>query len=317
VTGSPERKVSIREDDGCWRGVFRAMASPCEILCETEDREEARRVSNLAAAEAWRIENKFSRYLPDNIVHRINTAGGKRVEVDAETAQLLDFAITLYELSDRRFDITSGVLRTIWTFDGGDEVPAETDVAAVLERVGWHRVTWNRPNLKMPSSMEIDLGGIGKEYAVDRATGLLRAESPASCLVNLGGDLAVTRPPIWRASWKVGIEAGQKPSYETDKILSISSGALATSGDARRFVIRDGVRYSHILDPRTGWPVPDAPRSVTVAADTCTQAGMLSTLAMLEGAGAEAFLDREQVSYWCRRERSSHVVNSQIAEKSS
>ncbi len=301
MTGRSERKVSIREDDGCWRGEFRAMASPCEILCETEDRDEAQRVSNVAAAEAWRIEDKFSRYLPDNIVHRINTARGKRVEVDAETAQLLDFAVTLYELSDGCFDITSGALRTIWTFDGGDEVPAEKDIAAVLERVGWHRVTWSRPNLKMPRGMEIDLGGICKEYAVDRTTELLQTESPASCLVNLGGDLAVTRPPTWRASWKVGIAAGQKPSNKANKILSISAGALATSGDAHRFVIRDGVRFGHILDPRTGWPVLDAPQSVTVAADTCTQAGMLSTLAMLEGSGAEAFLDREQASYWCQR----------------
>ena len=78
-------------------------------------------------------------------------------------------------------------------------------------------------------------------------------------------------------------------------------GALATSCDSRRFLLRDGVRYSHILDPRNGWPVEGAPRSVTVAADTCTQAGMLSTLAMLEGDNAEAFLGAQGVKYWCRR----------------
>jgi thiamine biosynthesis lipoprotein len=84
-------------------------------------------------------------------------------------------------------------------------------------------------------------------------------------------------------------------------VLEIRAGALATSGDARRFLLKDGRRYGHILDPRNGWPVEDAPRSVTVAADTCTQAGMLSTLAMLQGKNAEAFLDAEGAKYWCRR----------------
>ena len=84
-------------------------------------------------------------------------------------------------------------------------------------------------------------------------------------------------------------------------LLNLQIGALATSGDARRFLLKDGVRYSHILDPVTGWPIKDAPRSITVAADTCIQAGMLSTLAMLQGEGAETFLSAQDVSYWCDR----------------
>ena len=84
-------------------------------------------------------------------------------------------------------------------------------------------------------------------------------------------------------------------------VIALAAGALATSGDARRFVESGGVRYGHILDPTTGWPVAGAPTSVTVAADTCVQAGMLSTFAMLEGEGAEAFLETEGVRYWCER----------------
>jgi thiamine biosynthesis lipoprotein len=82
---------------------------------------------------------------------------------------------------------------------------------------------------------------------------------------------------------------------------NLKVGGLATSGDARRFLQKDGVRYSHILDPKTGWPVPGAPRSVTVAADSCTQAGMLSTLAMLKGAQSESFLKEQGVLFWCNR----------------
>ena len=296
-----ERVVAVSKGDNCWRGQFQAMAGPCEVLCETDDAAEANRLASLAAEEVWRIEDKFSRYIADNAVSAINTANGKRVAVDPETAQLLDYARTLYDLSDGHFDITSGVLRSVWTFDGSDNLPSRQSVEKVLQSVGWHRVVWLTPHLQMKAGMEIDFGGIGKEYAVDRATALLRDESTTSCLVNLGGDLAVSREANSNRGWRVGVEALSAAIKIPARLLNVQVGALATSGDARRFLIRDGVRYSHILDPHTGWPVPDAPHSITVAADTCSQAGMLSTLAMLEGQGAEAFLDAQEVDYWCDR----------------
>lgn len=301
--GAPEsaRAISVEAGKDCLVGRFDAMASPCEILIESEDGGLAAHLTRTAATEAWRIEDKFSRYIPGNIVGRINTSGGKPVEVDSETGALLDFAAKLYDLSDGRFDITSGVLREVWTFDGGDRVPDREAVNNVLRRVGWRRLSWRPPTLELQPGMEIDLGGIGKEYAVDRVAGMLSEASSCSVLVNFGGDLAVTRHPQKRRAWRVGIEAVSSTSGHGETVLEIRSGALATSGDARRFLLRDGRRYSHILDPRSGWPVEGAPRSVTVAADTCTQAGMLSTLAMLEGYDAETFLDGEGVRYWCRR----------------
>jgi len=275
------------------------MGSPCELITEANARDRARDLARLAADEVWRIEDKFSRYRDDNIVHRINTAAGRGVEVDEETAGLLDFAVTLYELSDRKFDITSGVLRAVWRFDGSDRIPEPEAVRRILDKVGWDKVSWQRPVLTMPAGMEIDLGGIGKEYAADRAVNLLRAAGAPPSLVNLGGDLAVSGPPSNRRAWKVAIEGELEGSHE--KLIDLRQGALTTSGDTRRFLLRKGVRYSHILDPTTGWPVPDAPRSVTVAADTCTQAGMISTMAMLRGRGAEQFLAEEGIQSWCRR----------------
>ena len=275
------------------------MGSPCELITEANSRDRARDLARLVADEVWRIEDKFSRYRDDNIVHRINTAAGRGVEVDDETAGLLDFAVTLYELSDRKFDITSGVLRAVWRFDGSDRIPEPEAVRRILDKVGWDKVSWRRPVLTMPAGMEIDLGGIGKEYAADRAVNLLRAAGAPPSLVNLGGDLAVSGPPSNRRAWKVAIEGEREGSHE--KRIELRQGALTTSGDARRFLLRKGVRYSHILDPTTGWPVPDAPRSVTVAADTCTQAGMISTMAMLRGRSAEQFLAEEGIQSWCRR----------------
>lgn len=275
------------------------MGSPCELVCEAPKRRDALLLTRLVADEAWRIEDKFSRYLAGNIVSRINSAAGTAVEVDDETADLLDFAVTLYELSECRFDITSGVLRRAWHFDGGDAVPAKDSVKDILRLVGWHRVKWRRPVLAMPAGMEIDLGGVGKEYAVDRCTALAREQGSSPCLVNFGGDLATTGLPRRRRSWKVAIE-GDEPG-SPDRIIELKQGALATSGDARRFLLKNGVRYSHILDPTTGWPVPNAPRSITIAADTCVEAGMISTLAMLRGAEAENFLAAQELVYWCRR----------------
>jgi thiamine biosynthesis lipoprotein len=81
-------------------------------------------------------------------------------------------------------------------------------------------------------------------------------------------------------------------------LLDLEHGALATSGDSRRYLLRAGVRYGHILHPRTGWPVPGAPRSVSVAASSCTEAGLLATMALLQGSRAQAFLDDEGVRYW-------------------
>jgi thiamine biosynthesis lipoprotein len=286
---------------GLWAGTFDAMASPCEVLVESPDRSLAGRLLEIASEEAWRIERKYSRYLLSGIVKTINDAGADPVEVDVETAGLLDFAAAAHEMSEGRFDITSGVLRRIWRFDGSDRVPSPEAIESIRPLVGWERATWRKPVLRLAPGMEIDLGGIGKEYAIDRAWGLLReASEGAAFLVNFGGDLRASGPRTDGEAWTVGIEnptAGERAI----RILSLTDGALATSGDARRFLLRDGVRYPHILDPRTCRPVCDAPRSVTIAAATCTEAGLLATLAMLHGAGAERFLEAEGVRFWCLR----------------
>jgi thiamine biosynthesis lipoprotein len=296
-----ERRVSVERSESGWLGSFDAMASPCEVHVVTQEKTRARQLAERVAEEVWRIECKYSRYLAGNIVHAINSARGRAVRVDAETARLLDFAGTLFELSEGRFDISSGVLRRAWRFDGSDRVPTPEEVSALLPRVGWHRAQWNRSalTLRLEPGMEIDFGGVGKEYAVDRAAGLLESESEP-CLINLGGDLAATRPPEAGRPWRVGIEAIDT-SGKPARVLELSHGALATSGDARRFLAKGDRRYGHVLDARTGWPVEGGPRSVTVAAATCTQAGTFSTLALLYGSHAEEFLRSQGVPYWTLR----------------
>lgn len=275
------------------------MASPCEVHLGPVDERTAADLVALVAGEAWRIEAKFSRYRDDGVVAAINSAAGVPVRVDEETARLLDYAAELFELSGGKFDITSGGLRRVWRFDGSDRVPGADEVRGVLRYVGWSRVRWQRPVITLEPGMEVDFGGIGKEYAVDRAAALVAAVTPW-CLINFGGDLRASGPDPAGRPWHVGIEAVDRPDA-ANRIVQLSRGALATSGDTRRFLVKDGRRYGHILDPTTGWPVRDPPRSVTVAADTCTQAGMLATLAMLYGRDAEVFLTAQGVRHWCAR----------------
>lgn len=292
--------LSLTREQDHWSGKFSAMACPCEVLVENTTEGDARTIVDAVARSAWRIEEKFSRYRDDNVVHLINTSHGRPVSVDEETARLLDFASTLTTLSEGRFDITSGVLRRAWTFDGGDRVPSQQQIDALLSHVGWHKVQWNSAalELRLQPGMQIDFGGIGKEYAVDNATRLAKSLAPGlSCLVNFGGDVAVLNPRKDRQPWSVGIESADRPGT-AERIVHLTQGALATSGDARRYVLCNGQRYSHILDARTGWPVPDAPRSITVAAETCSQAGTLTTLAMLQGSGAEQMLRTGGMKYW-------------------
>lgn len=290
--------IALCRDAGQWTGRFVAMACPCEVLIEDAPENLARQIVETVAASAWRVERKFSRYRTDSAVHRINASGGQPVRVDAETANLLDFSATLTTLTNGGFDITSGVLRKVWTFDGGDHVPSQEEINALLSLVGWNKVTWRRPLFTLPAGMQIDFGGIGKEYAVDSATMLVESLAAGiSCLINFGGDMAVRNPRRDGMHWRIGIEGADR-SGEATQIVALKRGGIATSGDSRRYVYRDGRRYSHILDARTGWPVRNAPRSITVAADTCTQAGTITTLAMLQGERAEALLRSSRVQYW-------------------
>lgn len=266
------------------------------MLIDDASSEHAQRLAGIAATEAWRVERQWSRYREGNIIHRINTAEGRAIRVDEETGRMLDYAETLWHLSGGRFDITSGILRRAWHFDGSDRLPTAAAVGGLLDHVGWHRVQWHSPWLSMPKGMEVDFGGIGKEYAVDRTLRQMRTESSAPVLINYGGDIACDGPRASGEPWQVGL----RNRHATDNAaarLTLDGGGMATSGDAFRYLLRDGVRYGHVLDATTGWPAPGAPASVTVMATHCTLAGMLATLALLHGEKAAAFLDAQAVAY--------------------
>ncbi|MCP3673805.1 MAG: FAD:protein FMN transferase [Gammaproteobacteria bacterium] len=277
------------------------MASPCELLIETDEKAIAHSLTLLAQQEALRIECKFSRYRHDNVLALINQSNSKPVSIDEETYRLLTFANTCYELSDGKFDITAGVLRKIWQFDGSDKVPAAADVKHLLPFIGWQQVQLNEQSITLPSEFELDLGGIGKEYATDKVASLIQQQAKGfSVVVNFGGDIRVTQPRKNNQPWYIGIENPLDEKTGTT-MVRIHQGGLATSGDSQRFLLKEGKRYSHILNPFTGFPIENPPRSVTVAAEQCTQAGLLATLSLLQGENAETFLQQQNVTHWIYR----------------
>jgi thiamine biosynthesis lipoprotein len=280
---------------------FRAMASEAEIRVLGRGGADDRAALEAAADEVRRIETQYSRYRDDSVVSRINAAAGsgKPVEVDDETAGLLDFAGQLYQLSDGLFDITSGVLRRAWDFSSG-RVPEQRSLDDLLPLVGWNSVRretrGKRNRVGLPiAGMELDFGGFGKEYAADRAAAVLTAAGLRHGFVNLGGDIRVIGPNHDGAGWTLGIRH-PRLAQATVAGIEMSSGALATSGDYERYMDVDGRRYCHILDPRSGWPVA-CWQSVSVVAPVCLAAGALTTIAMLKQAAGLDFLHAQNAAF--------------------
>lgn len=264
--------------------------------------EEAAKVAAQAAIEeVRRIEYKYSRYRDDSIISQINAAAGSGVgiPIDEETQQLIAFAQTLYEQSDGLFDITSGVLRRAWDFKT-KRMPKNDELTNILPIVGLNKLIniAGKLLLTMPS-MQIDLGGIGKEYAADRAAIVLKAHGVAQGFVNLGGDIHVLGPLSQNVPWTIGI-SHPRIDYAQAAKVAITQGAIATSGDSERYFVVDGKRYCHILSPKTGWPVSGW-QSVTVIAPTTIMAGALTTIAMLKEDKAIPFLDSYQLPYFAIR----------------
>ena len=273
------------------------MASNCEVRLAGISAGRAQALAALAIAEVRRIERKYSRYRSDSVVSRINAVAGsgEDIRIDDETAQLLAFATQLHTLSDGLFDATSGVLRRVWDFNAGVK-PSPQQLADVSAKIGWNHVEWNDQTARlMQRGMELDFGGFGKEYAADRAATLIANEGGRHGLVNLGGDIRVIGPQTDGSPWSMGIRHPRQSDC-TIASISLSAGALATSGDYERFFIENGQRFCHILNPKNGWPA-QCWQSISVIAPVCVAAGAIATTAMLKEQNAVAFLQAQGVTY--------------------
>ena len=261
---------------------FVAMGGPCCIRLDSENTEMAQGALQSAQREVQRLEQKFSRYLPDSITSTINRQAGtgQAVAIDPETKGLLQYADTLWHRSEGMFDLTSGILRKAWNFKSA-QLPEQAELNTLLPLIGWDKVIHDGESVYLPEpGMELDFGGYVKEYACDAAAGILKTHGIQSALVDLAGDMATTGSQADGTPWLVGIRHPETPGQAIAQV-SVASGGLATSGDYERAMLIAGKRYGHILNPKTGWPI-EGLVAVSLMAEQCLVAGSAATIAMLK-----------------------------------
>ncbi|MBS0588742.1 MAG: FAD:protein FMN transferase [Proteobacteria bacterium] len=276
---------------------FQAMGSPCAIQLYAGSAKKAKQAARMVMDDVYRLEAKYSRYRTDSFLSEINriAAQSGSIPVDDETAGLLDYAATCYQQSDGLFDITSGILRRAWNFKSGS-LPSQEMIQTLLEKIGWHKIRWQRPVLAFTvAGMEIDFGGVVKEYAVDRAAALCREAGIEHGLINLGGDVKIIGPHDDGSPWRIAIRHPRIPDGVLHTLL-LHSGALASSGDYERCITVNGIRYGHVLNPKTGWPV-DYMAAVSVIGEFCVVAGSASTIGMLKGEDGPQWLSELGLPY--------------------
>jgi len=272
------------------------MGSPCELALYLDDESATNIVAEIRQL-IDRLEAKYSRYQTTSILSQINASAGNPdgFSVDEETQGILNYAKVLYEQSDGYFDITSGILRKIWDFKEA-KIPTDEQREAALAFVGWQKINWTPPILTIPSGMELDLGGIVKEYAADAVANFCRQQNIHHGLVNLGGDIHVIGPHFSGKPWVVGIQNPHQAKKAVAK-LEIFQGAIATSGDYERCIVIDGKRYSHLLNPFTAHPIFSNWASVSVIAPQCVVAGSFSTIALLKSEKSNDWLEESGLAY--------------------
>jgi thiamine biosynthesis lipoprotein len=275
----------IREEDGLSTLTYHAMGTRCRVSLV----EPSRAVTNAFLDQLLNwvadFEAKYSRFIESSLIGRINAAAGQHwVEIDADTERLFAMCSELHFFTRGAFDPTALPLIRLWNWKANPPVvPSAETIRATRELVGWNKVQRRPGAIFLPrAGMCLDLGGIGKEYAVDMAMNLAAQHGLAHLLVDFGQDIRVRGNPPGRPAWHIGLEDPKSPGTSWGSV-ALQDHAVASSGDYLRHFIHEGRRYGHIIDARDGYPVSNGCLSVSVVAPTCTIAGILSTTAFILG----------------------------------
>ncbi len=282
----PATAISVKPDE---RGVrtltFRALGSSCNINFIQPDEESA--LKFLADALTWleTFEKKYSRFIPDSEVSQINAAAGVEwVKVDHHMEHILDLIDNLHGMTEGILDPTMLPLINVWDWKTvHTQLPDENLIQDALKLTGWGKVQRKPGAIFLPEKgMSLDFGGFGKEFAVDHVTRIAYQNGISNALIDLGQDLFAIGGNGVHPFWHVGIRDGRNKDRCIGG-LAVSGFAVSSSGNYERGFEHDGVRYGHILDPRTGWPVSNGMCSVTALAPSCLQAGVMSTTVYILG----------------------------------
>ena len=266
--------------------VLELMGSRFEITAVAVNRDSCWHGINAGIAEIQRIERLISSWDPNSQTSEVNRmAGIEPVVVDRELLRLIDRARKVSKLTKGAFDISYASMDRLWKFDGSQTViPADSAITNAIKLIGYERIIVDRRASSVfltDTGMKIGFGAIGKGYAANRASKIMKELGIASGLVNAGGDLIAWGTQADGSDWQIGIA----DPNDRDKIyswLSIKDQAVVTSGDYERFITIDGQRYSHIIDPRTGYPVQGL-KSVTIISRDAEIADALATSVFVLG----------------------------------
>jgi len=236
------------------------------------------------------VNRRMSTWREDSEVSLFNAAPpGEWFPVSEDTAALVAMAQAVSRMSDGAFDVTVGPVVDLWGF-GPDPVrvtpPAEAEIAAALARVGYTALESREapPALrKTRAELAVDLSGIAKGHAVDRVAAVLEQAAIDNYLIEVGGELRVAGHNRGGERWTVAVEDPLAAGRDVHRVLNVTDTAIATSGDYRNFFEYEGERYSHTIDPRTGWPVSHDLVSVTVLDESAALADALATALLVLG----------------------------------
>lgn len=276
-----------------YKRTLKLMGSRFDITVIAKDSVAANNHIDTAITEIKRIEKLISSWDANSQTSEINrNAGIKPVKVDAELFQLIERSIGISKLTDGAFDISYASMDNIWKFDGSmKQMPSPAEITASVEKVGFQNIILNKENgtvfLKL-KGMKIGFGAIGKGYAADKAKDLLISKGVLSGIINASGDMNTWGKQPNGKEWKVAI-TNPMDKNKVFALLPISNGAVVTSGNYEKYVKFNGKQFSHIIDPRTGYPSSGI-ISVTVFAPKAELADALATSVFVMG--QEAGLDR-------------------------
>ncbi len=272
-------------EKGLHKLTFRAMSTECRVHFHGVETSVSNDFARDVVAWVADFEARYSRFIPDSLIGRINAAAGEHwVEVDAEADRLFSFCHDLVFFTRGAFDPTALPIIRLWNWKAQPPaLPDDAAIRAARELVGWNKVQRRPGGIFLPrAGMCLDLGGIGKEYAVDCVMSMAIERGIANVMVDFGQDVRVLGRAPDKNFWLIGLEDAQEPGTRWAAVV-VTDHAVATSGDYLRHFKVNGRRYGHIIDPRVGYPVDNRCRAVSVIAPTCTIAGILSTTAFILG----------------------------------
>ena len=264
---------------------FRAMSTECRVDTHGVPADRWQAFQEQVLLWVAEFEAKYSRFIPDSLISRINESAGEQwVEVDAETDRLLALCHDLVFITRGAFDPTALPLIRLWNWKAVPPVvPSAADIERARALVGWRKVQRAAGKIFLPEpGMCLDFGGIGKEYAVDRVTQLAAEFGLTDALVDFGADIRVLGHAPGKPCWHIGLDDPKKPGQCWTGV-AVTDHGVTTSGDYLRSFTVNGRRYGHIIDPRTGYPVDNGCEAVSIIASSCTIAGVLSTTAFILG----------------------------------